>query len=106
MRVEEYQALKGRSIFGEWFETLDTQTALIINTVLTRMMHGNNSNIKSVGSGVYERTIDHGPGYRIYFGKEEQEIIVLLCGGSKKRQQRDIDRAKLLWKTYRDRKKS
>lgn len=105
MKVEEYQDLNGRSIFGKWFETLDTQTALMVNTVLTRMMHGNNSNIKSVGGGVYERTIDHGPGYRIYFGKEGLDIVILLCGGSKRAQQKDIDKAKLLWKEYKKRRK-
>lgn len=105
MKVEQYQDLNGRSIFEKWFETLDTQTALMVNTVLTRMMHGNNSNIKSVGGGVYERTIDHGPGYRIYFGKEGLDIVILLCGGSKRAQQKDIDKAKLLWKEYKERRK-
>lgn len=105
MKVEEYLDVRGRSSFGEWFETLDTQTALLINTILTRIKHGNNSNIKGVGSGIYERIVDQGPGYRIYFGKEGQEVVILLCGGSKKGQQKDIEKAKLLWKEYKDRKK-
>jgi len=105
MKIEEYLDLKGKSLFGEWFKGLDTQTALMVNTILTRMKHGNNSNIKGVGNGVYERTIDHGPGYRIYFGKEGIDIVILLCGGSKRGQQKDIDKAKLLWNEYKDRKK-
>lgn len=104
MKIEEYLDSNGHSLFGEWFEGLDTQTALKINTVLARMKQGNTSNIKGVGSGVFERTIDHGPGYRIYFGKEGHDIVILLCGGSKKGQQRDINRAKLLWKEYKHRK--
>lgn len=103
MKVEEYQDPKGRSFFGEWFKKLDTRTALMINTVLTRMQQGNTANIKGVGNGVFERIIDQGPGYRIYFGKEKQDIIILLCGGPKKGQQKDIDKAKKLWKEYKDR---
>lgn len=104
MKIEEYQDVRGRSLFREWFEKLDTQAALMVNTILTRMKYGNTSNIKGVGNGVYERTIDYGPGYRIYFGKEGLDIIILLYGGSKKWQQKDINTAKLLWKEYKSRK--
>lgn len=104
MNIEEYLDSDGNSSFAEWFKGLDTQTALKINTVITRMKQGNTSNIKGVGSGVFERTIDHGPGYRIYFGKENHDIVILLCGGSKKGQQKDIDRAKLMWQEYKNRK--
>ena len=106
MKIDEYITSEGRSPFKYWFESLDTQTALLVNTILTRMQHGNTSNIKGIGNGVYERVIDHGPGYRVYFGKEGQDIIILLGGGSKRHQQKDIDRAKLLWKEYKSRHKS
>lgn len=104
MKIEEYQDLRGKSVFREWFEELDTQTALVVNRILTRMKYGNSSNIKAVGNSVYERTIDYGPGYRIYFGKEDLDIVILLCAGSKKWQQKDIDKAKFLWKEYKGRK--
>ncbi len=104
MRIHEYEDSTGRSIFREWFESLDIQTALVVNTILTRIRYGNTSNIKGVSNGVYERIIDHGPGYRIYFGKEGLDIVILL-GGSKKSQQKDINKAKLLWKEYKGRKK-
>jgi len=32
--------------------------------VLTRLGYGNFSNVKGVGTGVYELKIDFGPGYR------------------------------------------
>lgn len=104
MNIEEYLDPVEGSVFQKWFKRLDTQAALTINTVLTRMKHGNTSNIKGVGNGVYERTIDQGPGYRIYFGKDGLNSIILLCGGSKRRQQRDVDKAKVLWTKYKEMK--
>lgn len=65
---------------------------------------GNLSNVKGVGSGVFEVTIDFGPGYRVYFGKDGERLVILLGGGTKKRQQRDIDAAIADWQDYKRRK--
>jgi len=69
------------------------------------MEQGNFSNVKPIGSGVSENSIDFGPGYRIYFAKEGEQIIILLGGGSKKQQQRDISLAIERWQDYKRRKK-
>jgi len=69
------------------------------------MEHGNFSNTKRLGGGVLESRIDFGPGYRIYFGREGDSIVILLGGGTKKRQQNDIENAKVLWKEYKKRKR-
>ena len=53
-------------------------------------MLGNFSNVKGIGSGVFELRITFGPGYRIYFGKDGDRLVILLGGGTKHRQQRDI----------------
>ncbi len=72
---------------------------------LTRMEQGNFSNVKGVGSGVYECKIAFGPGYRIYFGKDSENLVILIGGGTKKRQQRDIAVAQECWAAYKRRKK-
>ena len=66
---------------------------------------GNISNAKSVGAGVFELKVNFGPGYRVYFGKDGDEIVILLGGGTKKREQRDIEAAQDRWQDYKDRKK-
>lgn len=53
---------------------------------------------------MYECRIDFGPGYRLYFGKDGEEIVILLCGGTKKGQQDDIELAKQNWQDYKRRK--
>lgn len=65
---------------------------------------GNVSNVKRVGSGVFERKIDFGPGYRIDFGRDGKSLIILLGGSSKQRQQQAIEAAQARWADYRRRK--
>jgi putative addiction module killer protein len=48
---------------------------------------------------MYELRLDTGPGYRVYFGIDENEII-LLGGGVKDTQVSDIGRAKQCWEDY------
>ena len=69
------------------------------------MEAGNLSNAKGVGQGVLEYRINFGPGYRVYFGRDGGTLIILLGGGTKRRQQRDIDDARDLWRAYRRRKR-
>ncbi len=62
------------------------------------MADGNFGDAKTVGDGVIEARIDHGPGYRLYFVRRGQQLVILLCGGDKSSQARDIKEAKLLAK--------
>ena len=55
------------------------------------MSRGNFGDAKTVGSGVFERRIDFGPGYRLYLGRDGDTLVILLAGGTKKRQARDVE---------------
>lgn len=102
--VREYNDREGQSPYAAWFDSLNAQAAAKVATTLTRLAGGNFSNVKGVGSGVFECRIDFGPGYRVYFGKDGERLVILLGGGSKKRQQRDISDAIDKWQDYKRRK--
>jgi len=91
----------GASPFAKWFSALDAQAAAKVATALYRLEQGNVSNAKSVGKGVSEYKIYFGPGYRIYFGQEGDELVILLGGGAKKTQVKDILIAHRLWAEYK-----
>jgi putative addiction module killer protein len=109
MTEKEYELREflwnGSSPLGDWFEVLDAPAARKITTALYRLQYGNFSKVRSLGDGVFEYKIDHGPGYRIYFGRDLKTLIILLSGGTKKRQSSDIEKAKVLWSEYRRQKK-
>ncbi|HEX4771289.1 MAG TPA: type II toxin-antitoxin system RelE/ParE family toxin [Bryobacteraceae bacterium] len=102
--VREYNDRDGRSPYAVWFNRLNAQAAAKVATALTRLAQGNFSNVKGVGSGVFESRIDFGPGYRVYFGKDGDRLVILLGGGTKKHQQQDIETALVRWQDYKRRK--
>jgi putative addiction module killer protein len=100
----EYVDRLGRNHFRRWRDDLDAVAVARIATALDRLLEGNVSQVKPVGSGVSELKVDFGPGYRVYFGWDGQKLIILLGGGTKKRQQRDIAQALDSWADYKSRK--
>lgn len=81
-------------VFKEWSAGLrDLKARARIDARIRRAELGNLGDVKSVGGGVGEMRIDHGPGYRLYFTRRGLELIVLLCGGDKGTQAADIKRA-------------
>jgi putative addiction module killer protein len=77
--------------FKSWFEGLrDRMGQKRILVRIGRLERGAFGDAKSVGEGVSELRIDHGPGYRLYFTRRGQAVVVLLCGGDKDSQARDV----------------
>ena len=106
IRVLEYLDPQARSPFAAWFEGLNAVASAKVAAALYQLAVGNWSNVKGVGAGMFERKIDAGPGYRVYFGKDGDRLVILLGGSTKQRQQQAIKAAKERWAEYRRRKSS
>ena len=106
IQVLEYLDPHARSPFAAWFEGLNAVASAKVAAALYQLAAGNWSNVRGVGTGVFERKIDAGPGYRIYFGKDGDRLVILLGGSTKQRQQQAIETAKERWADYRRRKSS
>lgn len=89
--------IRSTEIFDKWLRRLrDRRAKAVILKRLRRASLGHLGDVSSVGGGVSEFRIHHGPGYRVYFVRHEKTIIVLLCGGDKGSQSRDIEKAREL----------
>ena len=100
--VRTYETSEGRVPLNEWLEKLkDRKARGIIRARINRLRLGLFGDCQSVGEGVKELRIFFGPGYRVYFGRDGEELIILLCGGDKSSQTKDIVRAKAYWQNYR-----
>ena len=89
--------------FDIWLrDLLDYQAKARVLARLNSAELGNLGDWGVVGSGVSEMRIHCGPGYRVYFVRNNMTIN-LLIGGSKGSQKRDIERAKELAKALKER---
>jgi putative addiction module killer protein len=83
--------------FRDWLA--DMRDAIAVKAIRRRMVRvqaGLFGDARSVGGGVHELRVDHGPGYRVYFARRGAAMLLLLCGGDKASQTDDIARAKIL----------
>ena len=105
MELREYLEAAGRSPFAEWLVGLDPQAKAKVAAHLVRIKSGNFSNVRGVQKGRVGEEDRWGPGYRVYFGRDGDELIILLGGGSKSSQDEDIQSAQARWADYKRRKK-
>jgi len=90
----------GKEPFEDWAKDLPDQIRALIDKYIDRIsIGGGKKNVKALRDGVFEIKIDYGPGWRVYFGEDGQNLILLL-GGNKKTQIRDIEKAKGYWRFY------
>ena len=82
--AKQYEDEDGKSPYAQWFDDLHAPAAAKVTKAVVRMEQGNFSNVTPVGTGVSEYTVDFGPGYRVYFGRDGDQIIILLGGEERK----------------------
>lgn len=101
-KAKNYLDAAGNSPFRKWITARKSDSRLRsrINVRIRRIEEvGNYGDCEPVGEGVYELIFDTGPGYRVYFGIDGNEVI-LLGGGDKSTQVSDIRKAKGCWEDY------
>ena len=101
-----YRTKTGKEPAKEWFNALKNKVGLVkILARIRRAEMGNFGHYRRVGEGVSELKIDHGPGYRIYYGIDGLgDFIILLVAGDKSSQEKDIAKAKSYWQDYKKRR--
>ncbi len=86
--------IRKTDVFANWLDKLkDPKAKAKVLVRITRLADGNPGDVKPVGKGVSEMRIPYGPGYRVYFVQQGNQLIILLAGGSKKTQSKDIQTA-------------
>jgi putative addiction module killer protein len=103
IEVKEYLDERGRSPFAGWLQRLEARAAAKVSSALYQMENGNFSDSKGIGDGISERRIHSGPGYRIYYARDGNDLVLLLGGGTKRCQKADIKAAKERWRAYQRR---
>jgi putative addiction module killer protein len=95
MRVEKTDEYK------EWLDRLrDRASRARILMRVDRLIHGNPGAHRNLTEGVSELKIDVGPGYRVYYSTRGDRLLLLLLGGDKSTQERDIELALELNRTF------
>lgn len=86
--------IRKTDVFAAWLDGLrDIQGRARIQARIERLAAGNPGDVEPVGEGVSELRVNYGPGYRVYFKRQGQELIILLAGGDKSTQAKDIKAA-------------
>ena len=98
--LREHTDHRGRSTFRYSYDRLDQSGKRRVISAIEMMAEGSLSDVRHIANGVWERRIDSGPGYRVYYGWEEGDIVLLLTGTKDSQgnlNRGDIARALRLW---------
>lgn len=93
-----------RCPFRDWVSGLqDRKVVAAIDARIARFRAGNLGTSRPIGEGASEAVINLGPGYRIYYAEDGDDLI-LLAGGDKRSQTADISKALEYWRILKRRK--
>ena len=83
--------------FARWIAKLrDRPTRIRLLRRLEKAQRGLLGDVSAVGDGVYEMREFFGPGWRMYYIQQGNQLIIMLGGGNKNSQEKDIEAAKIL----------
>lgn len=97
-------SIEKTDVFDKWLRKLKDQRAKakILFRIQRIEEQGNFGDCEPVGQGISELRIHYAKGYRIYLREYNGRVVILLNGGTKSSQQKDIDKAKVIWLNYKD----
>ena len=102
-RVDYYTTPSGKQPARDWLQSIkDKLTQAILYKRIRQAGLGQMGNTRSVGEGVHELKINYGPGFRIYYGIHQDELILILMGGDKGSQKMDIKKAQAYWLVWKE----
>ncbi|MFZ4542314.1 MAG: type II toxin-antitoxin system RelE/ParE family toxin, partial [Rickettsiales bacterium] len=102
--IYDYITSDNVNVFRTWLGSLkDAQAYVRITRRIMLLERGGFGDCKPLQEGVWELRIDHGPGYRVYYGMIGKKIVLLLCAGDKRTQRRDIESAVAYFADYKRR---
>ncbi|HVQ09089.1 MAG TPA: type II toxin-antitoxin system RelE/ParE family toxin [Allosphingosinicella sp.] len=83
-------------LFTKWLKTLRDPIGrrMVLRRIARIAISDEFGDHAGIGSGVSELRIHTGPGYRVYYTIQGEELVLLLCGGDKDSQARDVAKAK------------
>lgn len=89
-------------VFSDWLRRLgDAKAKGAIVARIEAATLGHFGDCKAVGDGVREMRVRTGPGYRVYFMRQDKVVHLLLCDGDKSSQRSDIRRARSMADQFR-----
>lgn len=104
-----YETESGSIPFEKWLGKLrDLKAMAAIDRRLRKIERegyfGDHAQIKGADAdNLFELRIFAGPGYRIYYGLDGEQIVVIIGGSDKSGQKTAIKKAKECWKDYKSR---
>ena len=106
IKIDFYTTSTGKQPFADWQDKRDATIDSIIDARLVRVRLGNFGDCTRIkgSKDIWELRIDFGPGYRIYYAKENLNLIILLVAGIKKDQTKDITKAERYWLDHKEQK--